>query len=77
MTESTNSSPMTHPPFFSATDRTDGSLVIEFLTKSVDPSVSDGPDDKKKGEPSLTTLKVDKKGKAKVILQPNGGLILK
>ena len=34
-------------------------------------------DDKKTGEPSLTTLKVDKKGKAKVILQPNGGLILK
>ena len=34
-------------------------------------------DDKKTGEHSLTTLKVDKKGKAKVILQPNGGLILK
>jgi len=34
-------------------------------------------DDKKTGEPSLSTLKVDKKGKAKVILQPNGGLILK
>ena len=34
-------------------------------------------DDKKTGEPSLTTLKIDKKGKAKVILQPNGGLILK
>ena len=34
-------------------------------------------DDKKTGEPSLTTLKVDKKGKAKVILQPNGGLILR
>jgi len=34
-------------------------------------------DDKKTGEPSLTTLKVDKKGKAKVLLQPNGGLILK
>ena len=34
-------------------------------------------DNKKTGEPSLTTLKVDKKGKAKVILQPNGGLILK
>ena len=34
-------------------------------------------DDKKTGEPTLTTLKVDKKGKAKVLLQPNGGLILK
>jgi hypothetical protein len=34
-------------------------------------------DDKKTGEPSLSTLKVNKKGKAKVILQPNGGLILK
>ena len=34
-------------------------------------------DDKKTGEPTLTTLKVDKKGRAKVILQPNGGLILK
>ena len=34
-------------------------------------------DDKKTGEPTLTTLKVDKKGQAKVILQPNGGLILK
>ena len=34
-------------------------------------------DDKKTGEPSLTTLKVDKKGQAKVVLQPNGGLILK
>ena len=34
-------------------------------------------DDKKTGEPTLTTLKIDKKGQAKVILQPNGGLILK
>ena len=34
-------------------------------------------DDKKTGDPTLTTLKVDKKGKAKVLLQPNGGLILK
>ena len=34
-------------------------------------------DDKKTGEPKLTTLKVDKKGQAKVILQPNGGVILK
>ena len=34
-------------------------------------------DDKKTGEPTLTTLKIDKKGQAKVILQPNSGLILK
>ena len=34
-------------------------------------------DDKKTGEPTLTPLKVDKKGKAKVLLQPNGGMILK
>jgi hypothetical protein len=33
-------------------------------------------DDKKSGEPTLTTLKIDKKGKAKVTIQPNGGLIL-
>ncbi|MBQ8988319.1 MAG: glycoside hydrolase family 97 catalytic domain-containing protein [Prevotella sp.] len=32
--------------------------------------------DGKKGEPTLTTLKPDKKGKAKVTLQPNGGLII-
>ena len=32
--------------------------------------------DSKKGEPTLTTLKVDKKGRAKVTIQPNGGLIL-
>jgi len=33
-------------------------------------------DDKKSGEPILTTLKIDKKGKAKVTLLPNGGTIL-
>ena len=33
--------------------------------------------DSKKGEPILTTLKLDKKGRAKVTIQPNGGLILK
>jgi len=33
--------------------------------------------DSKKGEPTLSTLKVNKKGQAKVTLQPNGGLILK
>ena len=33
-------------------------------------------DDRKTGQPTLTTLKIDKKGKAKVELQPNGGIIL-
>jgi len=33
--------------------------------------------DNKKGEPTLTTLKLDKKGRAKVTLQPNGGVIIK
>ena len=33
--------------------------------------------DNKKGEPQLTTLKVDKKGNVKVEIQPNGGIILK
>ena len=33
-------------------------------------------DDKKSGEPMLTTLQTDKKGKAKVTLSPNGGMIL-
>ena len=34
-------------------------------------------DNKKTGEPQLTTLRIDKKGCAKVTLQPNGGIILK
>ena len=33
--------------------------------------------DNKQGEPTLTTLKPDKKGFVKVTLQPNGGLIIK
>ena len=33
--------------------------------------------DNKQGEPTLTTLKTDKKGQAKVTIQPNGGVILK
>ena len=33
-------------------------------------------DDRKTGEPTLTTLKLDKKQKAKVEIQPNGGIIL-
>jgi len=32
--------------------------------------------DSKTGEPTLTTLKIDKKGRAKVTIQPNGGLII-
>jgi hypothetical protein len=32
--------------------------------------------DSKKGEPTLTTLRVDKKGHVKVTIQPNGGLII-
>lgn len=32
--------------------------------------------DNKKGEPTLSPLKLNKKGFAKVILQPNGGLII-
>ena len=32
--------------------------------------------DSKTGEPTLTTLKIDKKGHAKVTIQPNGGLII-
>ena len=32
--------------------------------------------DNKKGEPTLTVLKTDKKGFAKVTIQPNGGLII-
>jgi hypothetical protein len=33
-------------------------------------------DDAKTGQPTLTTLKTDKKGKAKVVIQPDGGIIL-
>ena len=33
--------------------------------------------DSKKGEPTLTTLKIDKKGQAQVTIQPNGGIIIK
>jgi hypothetical protein len=32
--------------------------------------------DSKKGEPTLTSLKTDKKGNVKVTIQPNGGLII-
>ena len=32
--------------------------------------------DSKAGEPTLTTLKIDKKGRVKVTIQPNGGLII-
>jgi hypothetical protein len=33
--------------------------------------------DNQKGEPTKTIVKVDKKGVAKVTIQPNGGLIIK
>ena len=33
--------------------------------------------DSKNGEPTLTSLKIDKKGRAKVTIQPNGGVILR
>ena len=33
--------------------------------------------DDQKGQPTMTTLKVDKQGRAKVTIQPNGGLIAK
>jgi hypothetical protein len=33
--------------------------------------------DNQKGEPTKTTVKVDKKGVAKVTIQPNGGFIIK
>ena len=32
--------------------------------------------DDKKGQPTKTTLKVDKQGRAKVTIQSNGGIIL-
>ena len=32
--------------------------------------------DNQKGEPTLTPLKIDKKGKVKVTIQPHGGLII-
>ena len=54
----------------------------EPLTLTLDlPMFSPGEElkyyiDSKKGEPTLTTLRVDKKGRAKVTIQPNGGLIL-
>jgi hypothetical protein len=32
--------------------------------------------DNQKGEPTKTTLKIDKKGQAKVIIQPNGGILI-
>ena len=32
--------------------------------------------DEPSGEPTVTTLKIDKKGRAKVTIQPNGGFII-
>jgi len=66
---------------------TDGKWYIAGLNAQKEPltltldlseySLSDLYIDNKKGEPTLTTLKKDKKGRAKVTLQPNGGMIIK
>ena len=51
------------------------------LTISLDltdfPGLSQLYIDNKKGEPTLTPLKLDKKGNLKATLHPNGGLIVK
>ena len=52
----------------------------EPLTLTLDLSeypLSDLYIDNKKGEPTLTTLKKDKKGRTKITIQPNGGMIIK
>ena len=41
------------------------------------PSLSQLYVDNKKGEPTVSSLKPDKKGFIQVVLQPNGGLIIK
>ena len=46
--------------------------MTEWAGKTVDYYV----DDAKKG-PQLRQLKFDKEGKSKVVIQPNGGIILK
>ena len=50
--------------------------LTPFLTSHPSPLTSLYIDNKK-GEPTLTPLKIDKKGQVKVTLQPNGGLIIK
>lgn len=42
MSDTSTASEMAQQPFFTATDRPDGSLVIEFLTRSVAPTGLDG-----------------------------------
>ena len=32
--------------------------------------------DDKQGQPTKTTLKVDKQGRTKITIQPNGGIVL-
>jgi hypothetical protein len=49
------------------------------LTLSLPMFAGQSPDyyvDDKDGNPVKTNLKVDKKGRAKVVIQPNGGIIL-
>ena len=50
--------------------------LTHYLTPHLSPLTSLFLDNKK-GEPTLTPLKTDKKGQVKVTLQPNGGLIIK
>ena len=46
-------------------------LDLSFMTNSLKLYI-----DNRNGEPTLTSVKPDKKGRAKVTLQPNGGLII-
>ena len=66
---------------------TDGKWDIAGLNAQKEPltltldlseySLSDIYIDNKKLEPTLTKLKKDKKGKTKITIQPNGGMIIK
>lgn len=66
---------------------TDGKWYIAGLNAQKEPltltldlseySLSDIYIDNKKLEPTLTKLKKDKKGKTKITIQPNGGMIIK
>ena len=51
-------------------------LTLDLPMFEADETLQCYVDDKKSGEPTLTTLKIDKKGKTKVTLLPNGGMIL-
>jgi hypothetical protein len=66
---------------------TDGKWYIAGLNAQKEPvtltldlsqySLTDLYIDNKKQEPMLTKLKTDKKGKARITIQPNGGMIIK